>query len=71
MQRRFVRGVLQPTRDVLTAAIQRGDLPPNLDVDQALAQIVGPLFSRHIMLRAPISDELIADTTECFLLHGR
>ena len=68
-QRRFVNGVLQPIRDVLTAAMQRGDLPPTVNVDEAAAQLAGPIFTQHVMLHTTISDELITNTTEQFLLQ--
>ena len=68
-QRRFVKGVLQPIRDILTASAQRGDLPPTVDVDDAAVQLAGPIFTQHIMLRATTSDELITNTTKHFLLH--
>ncbi len=70
-QRRFVGGVLQPIRDVLTAATQRGDLLPTVDVDEAAAQLAGPMFAQHVMLRTTISDELIADTISRFLATGQ
>lgn len=70
-QRRFVGGVLQPIRDILTAATQRGDLPSTVDIDEAIAQLAGPIFAQHIMLRTTISDELITDTTRHFLLQHR
>ncbi|MCZ6662246.1 MAG: TetR/AcrR family transcriptional regulator [Actinobacteria bacterium] len=68
-QRRFVNGVLQPIREILTAATQRGDLPSVDDVDETAAQLAGPLFTQHIMLRTTISDQLIANTTEHFLAN--
>ena len=68
-QRRFVKGVLQPIRDILTASAQRGDLPPTVDVDDAAVQLAGPIFTQHIMLRATTSNELITNTTKHFLLH--
>lgn len=66
-QRRFVDGVLQPITDVLTAALDRGDLPPSVDIDQSCATLAGPLFHRHVMLRAGIDDRLISDTVHQFL----
>ena len=68
-QRRFVNGVLQPIREILTAATQRGDLPSVDDVDETAAQLAGPLFAQHIMLRTTISDQLIANTTQHFLAN--
>jgi hypothetical protein len=35
-------------RPVIERAIQRGDLPAQTDVDQAVAQLVGPLFVRVV-----------------------
>lgn len=66
-QRRFIDGVLQPITDVLTAALDRGDLPSSVDIDRACAALAGPLFHRHIMLRAGIDDRLISDTVHHFL----
>lgn len=68
-QRRFVRGVLQPIRDVLVASAQRGDLAPTVDVDDAAVQLAGPIFTQHIMLRNTINDELITSAVKHFLLQ--
>ena len=70
-QRRFVNGILQPIRHVLAAAIQRGDLPSTVHVETASAQLAGPLFLRHVMLRTSISDPLISDTITQFLCRMR
>jgi AcrR family transcriptional regulator len=35
-------------RPVIERAIHRGDLPPHTDLDQAVAQLVGPLFFRIV-----------------------
>jgi len=67
VQQRFVSGVLQPIHDILTAATQRGDLPSTVDIDEATAQLAGPLFTQHIMLRTSMSDGLIARTVSQFL----
>ena len=69
-QRRFVSGVIQPIHDILTAAKGRGDLPPTVDVETASAQLVGPLFLRHVMLRITISDRLISQTITQFLCEN-
>ena len=66
-QRRFVNGVLQPIQDVITAAQQRGDLPSTVQVETASAQLAGPLFLKHVMLRSTISEELISETIAQFL----
>jgi len=68
-QHRFVKGVLQPIHDILTAARQRGDLPLTVDVDEAAAQLAGPVLTQHIMLRTTISDDLITNTTRHFVFQ--
>jgi len=70
-QRRFVNGVLQPIQDVITAALQRGDLLATVQVETASAQLAGPLFLQHVMLRSTISDELISETITQFLCRVR
>ncbi len=66
-QRRFVNGVLQPIQDILAAAMQRGDLASTVHVERASAQLAGPLFVQHVMLRAIISEPLISETVAQFL----
>lgn len=66
-QRRLVNGVLQPVHDILSAAKGRGDLPSTVDVETASAQLAGPLFVQHVMLRTTISDLLIRQTIAQFL----
>jgi len=66
-QRRFVNGILQPIQDIITAALQRGDLPSTVHVETASAQLAGPLFLQHVMLRTTISEELISETITQFL----
>ncbi len=66
-QQRFVNGVLQPIHDILTNAIDRGHVSPNLDIPQACATLAGPLFHQHVMLREPIADHLITDTVDQFI----
>jgi len=70
-QRRFVNGILQPIEDVITAALQRGDLPSTVHVETASAQLAGPLFLQHVMLRTTISEALIGDTITQFLRGSR
>ncbi len=66
-QRRFVNGVLQPIQDVLEDAKGRGVFPSTTDVETASAQLAGPLFTQHVMLRTEISDRLISQTIAQFL----
>jgi AcrR family transcriptional regulator len=66
-QQRFVNGVLQPINDILTAAADRGDVPPTLDIAQGCASLAGPLFHQHVMLRESIDDHLLTSTVHQFL----
>ena len=70
-QRRFVHGVLQPIQDVLAAADQRGDLAATVEIEAASAQLAGPLFLQHIMLRNRISETFIRETITQFLCRIR
>lgn len=66
-QRRFVTGVANPLRDVVVEAISDGRLDPSLDPEFVVAQLVGPLLYQHVMLQAPITDELIAFSVNGFV----
>jgi AcrR family transcriptional regulator len=66
-QRRFVSRVTAPLRGIVIAAIGNGELAASIKPEEAVAQLAGPLFHQHVMLRARISDELIARTVEGFL----
>ncbi len=70
-QRRFAKGILQPIQDIVTAALQRGDLPSTVHAETASAQLAGPLFLQHVMLRSAISEELIGETIAQFLCRTR
>lgn len=66
-QQRFVNGVLRPINDIVTAAVDREDLPPSTDLSQSVAALAGPLLHQHVMLRAHIDDQLITNTVHQFL----
>ncbi len=70
-QRRFANGILRPIQDIIAAAVQRGDLPSTVQVETASAQLAGPLFLQHVMLRTTISEELISETIIQFLCGMR
>jgi len=67
-QHRLVRGVLLPVREILLDAVARGRLPAELDVESAALQLAGPLLAQHVMLRLPISDELLESIIQQFLV---
>lgn len=66
-QQRFVNGVLQQVHDILTAGIDRGELPASLDIAESSASLAGPLFHQHVMLQERITDDVIARTVHRFL----
>ena len=66
-QRRFVTGVTAPIRSVVAEAIEDGRLDSSIKPNDAVAQLVGPLFHQHVMLQARITDELIVNTVSAFV----
>ena len=67
-QRRFVTGVTAPIRSVVAEAIEDGRLDSSIKPNDAVAQLVGPLFHQHVMLQARITDELIVNTVSAFVV---
>ena len=66
-QRRFVAGVTAPLRGIVAGAIDDGRLDRSIKSEEAVAQLAGPIFHQHVMRRARISDELIANTVDGFV----
>lgn len=66
-QRHFVNGVTAPLRGIIIKGIEDGRLDPAMKPTDAVAQLSGPLFGQHVMLRARITDDLIARTVTGFL----
>lgn len=70
-QVRFVTGVLQPVRDTVVTALERGDLRSGLDVDEATTRLASPVLTEHVMLRRSADDAAIATSVRAFLSdHG-
>lgn len=57
----------RPIVAILEAAIERGELPSDLDVPAAVATIDGPIFYRRLIRREPLSDSFVAGVIEGFL----
>ncbi len=70
-QRRFVSGVTAPVRSIVAEAIDGDRLAQPLTPDEAVAQLVGPIFYQHVMLQERISDDLIARTVDAFVTHNQ
>ena len=67
-QRRFVTGVTAPLRSIVADAMVDGRLDPSIKINDAVAQLAGPLLHQHVMLQARITNELIANTVEAFMV---
>lgn len=66
-QVRFVTGVLQPLRNVLVDAVERGSLDAELDLDTAATRLAAPVLTEHVMLRRAASDAEIGIAVAAFL----
>lgn len=59
----FARSQRAPIDSVLRASVDDGELPANLDLDGAVAALVGPLLFRRVILAQGVdgayADELI------------
>jgi AcrR family transcriptional regulator len=51
----------------LQQAIDRGELPADLDVAVALARLAGPLFYRRMLAHRPVEDRLVEEVVASFV----
>lgn len=56
-----------PLTEILADAVANGELGPDLDVDAAIAQLVGPMFFRRVVLDQPLDDRAADDAVRRFL----
>ncbi len=70
MSERYITGLIAPVRDVVHAAIERGQLEPG-DPAALAAEICGPLLLRHLLLGEDLPDEAAAESAERFLAAHR
>lgn len=56
-----------PVRRTLQLAIERGELPPDTDVDEAIAQLAGPVIFRHLITREPTGPKFAQRVVDLFL----
>lgn len=54
-------------RRTLEAAIDRGELPADHDLDTTIARLAGPLFYRRVLARAPLEDEFVTTIITAYL----
>ncbi|MBJ7455409.1 MAG: TetR/AcrR family transcriptional regulator [Thermoleophilia bacterium] len=57
----------RPLTGILERAVERGDLPPGLDIEDAVALIVGPLFYRAMIARQPVAEAFVARAVDAAL----
>ncbi len=57
----------RPLTDILDRAIARGELPSNLDIEDAVALLAGPLFYRAMLARQSVNDGFVARTVDAAL----
>ena len=58
-QRRFVQPRRDQAREIFARAIERGEVPPGLDLEVALDLIYGPLYHRMLHGHAPLDDAFV------------
>lgn len=65
--RQMVQRRMEPLRKIVEAGIERGDLSEALDVDDAVAQLAGPIFFQAVFMRRNPSQDFVAAVVDVFL----
>ncbi|MFL5821696.1 MAG: TetR/AcrR family transcriptional regulator [Solirubrobacteraceae bacterium] len=60
-----------PVRRTLEGAIERGELPADTDIDEAVSQLAGPIVFRQLISGEPIDPEFGRRVVELFLASRR
>jgi AcrR family transcriptional regulator len=68
---RFVAPRREPARLVFLRAIDRGEIPPDTDVDLALDLVYGPLYHRLLHGHAPINDRVAEGVVDAAIAASR
>jgi AcrR family transcriptional regulator len=63
----FVRGRRVVTKRLLQAAVERGELRADVDLDLAADVLAGPIFNRHLMTHLPVDEPFLAALHASFL----
>ncbi len=66
---RFVEPRREPARALLRRAIDRGELPPNTNVELALDLLYGPLYHRLLHGHAPLNDRFAQNVVDAVLAN--
>jgi AcrR family transcriptional regulator len=67
----YVDAQRQRNRSILERAVQRAELPGDLDVDVEADQLVGPLFYRALVTREPLDERFVDHLVDGFLARVR
>lgn len=57
-------------RRTLEAAIERGELPDDLDVDTTIARLAGPLFYQRVLAHSALDEGFVRRIVDGFLLEA-
>lgn len=60
-----------PVRRTLAQAVTDGELPPDTDVEEAISQLAGPIFFRHLISREPVDRAFAHRLVDLFLASRR
>lgn len=63
----FLAARMERSREVLRAAVARGELRPDLDVDVSVDLLVGPIFYRRLVSRDVLDESFVARVVDEFL----
>ncbi len=61
----YMRGLAQPTADVIAAAVTSGELAG--DADDLTSRVLGPVFHRYLLLGDEIADAVASEAVDVFL----
>jgi AcrR family transcriptional regulator len=67
VRERIVEANSGPTRRTLELAIERGELPADTEISEAIAQIAGPVLFRHLIVCDPLDKEFVRRNVDRFL----
>lgn len=71
LRRERIERRLAPLLELLARAIERGELPADLDVDDAAVDFVAPVFFRRFFLGERLSDERLDALVDRFVADHR
>lgn len=67
VKRRLIEYGTETVRQILAAAVARGELPADLDLDEAIGTLAGPVLYHHLFAGGEVTDAAIARSVDDFL----